>query len=90
MNRIALAQELVRLARMVTTGMSPSEAKKLVADRLRRLGIEYTRLSAKTIGFSDLARGDGLFVTIHGWKPNPAADEIKKMAKENGFFVQFD
>src|SRR5208337_4459346 len=34
------------------------------------------------------ARGSSIFVTIHGWQPNPAWDELKKIAIANGFRVE--
>lgn len=68
---------------------TPANAKKLTAEKLSELGISYDSLSAKTVGFQDLARGSSVFVTVHGWKPNPAADTLKAFAKSNGFRINF-
>lgn len=44
--------------------MTTHEAKKIVRSELARLKIDGARMSAKTIGFSDLARADCVFVTL--------------------------
>ena len=68
--------------------MTASKAKKIIREKLNQLGLQY-RLTAKTVSFSDLARGDCIFVKIHGWKPNPLWDELDKTAKQNGFCIEF-
>lgn len=65
--------------------MSP---KKIIQVELDKRNLPYTKLTAKTIGFSDLARGSCVFVKIHGWQPNPAWDEIKAIAVANGFRIE--
>lgn len=69
--------------------MSANEAKKIIKKYLDENGIAYTKLTAKTVGFSDLARGSCIFVYIYGWKPDPVANDIKRLAKDSGFCVDF-
>jgi len=70
--------------------MNTRKAKQIIADKLAELNIPYTKLTAKTVGFSDLARSSCIFVKIHGWKPNPAFSELKSLAVANGFRVETD
>jgi hypothetical protein len=80
----------LRPRRTIRESVSPQVARKMVAAWLAELGLPYTRLKARTVGFSDLARGDGVFVTVLGWKPNPLAGELEQRAKAAGFFVDFE
>jgi len=68
--------------------MIAQEAKKIVKEHLIAHNLPYTKLTAKTISFSDLARGSSVFVKIHGWQPNPCWDELDRLAKQNGFRVE--
>ena len=68
--------------------MTSNEAKKIVAKKLNDLNLPAFKLTAKTIDFSDLARGSKLFVKIHGWQPSPLWDDLQKTAKENEFLIQ--
>jgi len=70
--------------------MTPTQAKKLVACALEKANLPYVRLSAKTSDFGGFGYGEKLFVTVHGWKPNPAADLLRNVGKENGFVVSFE
>jgi len=70
--------------------MTTNEAKKIIMDHMVKHGIHFDKLTAKTVGFSDLARGRMIFVKIHGWRPCPALLGIKDLAKENGFRVETD
>jgi len=63
--------------------------KEIVTAELVRLGLSPHRLSVKRVGFSDLARGSRLFVTIHDWKGDPRAQELKEIGRQNGFTVSF-
>jgi len=63
--------------------------KEIVTAGLVRLGLSPHRLSVKRVGFSDLARGSRLFVTIHDWKGDPRAQELKEIGRQNGFTVSF-
>ena len=69
--------------------MTHSRAKKIIAKFLDERKLFYVKLTAKKVGFTDLARGDVIFVTIHGWRPNPATADVTKLARENGFRVEF-
>lgn len=68
--------------------MTPNRAKALLKSELDRLGLPYTKLTAKTVNFLDLARADAILVRIVGWQPNPCFDDIKKFGKEHGFIVE--
>lgn len=69
---------------MVTVG----QAKKIVKSELERRDLPFTKLTARTIDFTDLARASCVFVKIHGWQPNPAFDEIRAVAVANGFRIE--
>jgi hypothetical protein len=68
--------------------MTTSQAKKIIRSFLLEHNLPFTKLTARTIGFSDLARGSSIFVKIHGWQPNPVWDELKTLAHRNGFCVE--
>jgi hypothetical protein len=68
--------------------MTPNAAKKIIRAELEARKLPYTKLTAKTIGFVDLARDSKIFVSIHGWKPNPAWDELQRVAHSNGFCIE--
>ena len=68
--------------------MTPREAKKIVASFLNQEGLPYTKLTAKTVSFSDLARRQCIFVKVWGWTPNPAWGTLKEIAVQNGFYVE--
>jgi hypothetical protein len=68
--------------------MTPSEAKRIIKSELEKRGLPFTRLSAKTIGFSDLAGGECIFVHVHGWQPNPIWGELETLAQQNGFRIE--
>ena len=64
--------------------------KKLLKAELLRLNLQYDKLSAKTVGFSDLARCSMVFVAVHGakgWQPTDW-DTIELFARKNGFRIQ--
>lgn len=69
--------------------MTTADAKKLVASFLDARGLAYEKLTARTVNLDDLARARPIFVTVHGWTPNPAASELVSLAVANGFRVQF-
>jgi hypothetical protein len=69
--------------------MNTQTAKKIMRDYLDSNAIPYTKLSAKTVGFSDLARTNCIFVKIRGWEPNPIAADVQRCAVSNGFRVEF-
>ena len=68
------------------------EAKRLVKQALSDRRLSFTRLTARTIDFTDLARCQRVFVTVHGWQwtrqSKPQWAEIKLMAGEHGFNVE--
>ena len=72
----------------MTTEITPAAAKKLLCGELDRLQLPYTRLTARTIDFTDLARARRVFVCVHGWKPSPAFDDLRLFARPHGFCVE--
>ncbi len=70
--------------------LTPSKAKRLLSNELQRLGLNtnYTVLSSRTVSFVDLARGQTIFVRVHGWKPNPLWSQLEAFAKANGFLIE--
>jgi hypothetical protein len=64
------------------------DAKTIVHDFLDKHELPYTRLSGKTVDFTDLARMRKIFIRIHGWLPNPIWAELKQLAQENDFCVE--
>jgi hypothetical protein len=68
--------------------VSTHEAKKITREALDRLALPYTRLSARTVDFTDLARASAVFVTVHGWQPSPRWEELKADTKGKGFILE--
>jgi hypothetical protein len=80
------------------TKVTIRQAKAIIKDELDLLHLSYSKLTAKTVDFSDLARRDRhalldcctecVFVKIHGFPPNAVWDDLKALAKQNGFCIQ--
>ena len=68
--------------------MTTSVAKKLIKAELDKRKLPYTKLTARSISFTDLARASCIFVKIAGWQPNPAWDDLRSLAVANGFRIQ--
>lgn len=68
--------------------MTVQKAKQIIKKRLNELNLPYTKLTARTIYFTDLTRSSCIFVKIHGWQPNPAWNELKALAIEHGFRLE--
>jgi hypothetical protein len=68
--------------------MNPYQAKKIIADKLNELGLPNYKLTVRTVSFSDFARGSEIFVRIIGWEPNSQWNQLKKIAKANGFCIE--
>ena len=50
------------------------------------------KLTAKTVGFSDLMRGEKLFIRIHDWNPKEFGQyvkELQNLARKDGFIFDF-
>lgn len=64
------------------------QAKQLVARLLDEQGLEYEKLTARTVDFGDLARASAVFVTIHP-AVNPPRDlfKVKASLKGTGVFI---
>ena len=72
-----------------TPPMTPAKAKAIIFKALKDVGLDpyaYT-LKARTINFSDLARGSCIFVHIGNWVSNPLWADLKAVAKDNGFCI---
>ena len=63
------------------------QAKKLLESFMNERGLPFTKLTGRTVSFQDLARGSGIFITVHGWIRSPEWSKVKEFAKDNGFFV---
>lgn len=70
---------------MITT----HQAKRVVREALERYGLGYTKLTARTVSFTDLARGEALVVTIHGWGPSPDHELVRQAARAQGVQVYY-
>jgi len=68
--------------------MTRSEAKGIIKTELEKRNLPFTRLTARTVDFSDLERSAGIFVRVHGWQPNSQWNELKSVAKANGFCLE--
>lgn len=71
-----------------TKQLTANDAKKIIQKELDSRGLSYTKLTARTIGFTDLARDSKIFVKIHGWKGDKSWDDIKKVAHDNHFCIE--
>ena len=75
-----------------------NEIKRMTEGELRRQGITFAKLTARTVDYVDLARDHCVFVKLHGlpWaeprfsggKGTQALAGIKAFARENGFHVE--
>lgn len=70
--------------------LTPWFCKRAMVDELTRQGFapDAFKLTARTISFADLARGDRIFVTIHGWQPDARWDALSAHAHALGFSVE--
>lgn len=65
-----------------------AEAKRLVRQALASLGRGDLKITAKTIGFTDLARASCIFVKVHGWTPHNGWRGLQELARANGFRME--
>lgn len=68
--------------------LKPGTAKDIIKRELESRKLPFTKVTAKTVSFADLARDARLFVKIHGWQPNPAWNDLEAIARENGFSIE--
>jgi len=68
--------------------MTINAMKKIIREKLASLDMD-NKLTAKTVGFMDLARANMVFVKVHDWKPNPVANDLELLARTNGFRIEF-
>ena len=67
------------------------EARKLAKEWLENNGVQYSKITTKTVGFSDLARASKVFVTVRLFsfiEPDKYAN-ARKFATDNGFIFNF-
>ena len=71
--------------------MTSREASKLIKQTCIEQKIPFAKVSAQTVSFSDLARGDRVFVTVFGWIQNDDSASryalLHNIARINGFSV---
>lgn len=65
------------------------QAKQIIQLYMDVNGLPYTGMTARTVPFTDLARGSCVFVTVSGWTPSPLLQGVEDTAKANGFRVHF-
>jgi hypothetical protein len=76
---------------MEATVVTPRIASNLVKIWLRERGFTACRVSkSRTVGFSGFGYGSCVFVTVEGWEPHPAAGDLERYARDNGFRVEFE
>jgi hypothetical protein len=68
--------------------LTPRQAKEIIRQKLIELDLPTYQLTAKTIGFADLARTSCIFVKLHGWTPNPLYRELDLIARASGFRIE--
>mgnify|MGYP001558854388 CR=1 FL=1 len=74
---------------MNTDVTTARQATAAVKDWLSSRYLDASRVSARTVSFSDLARCSRIFVEVGNWKPNPIAKDLKEYAQIQGFHVTF-
>ena len=65
-----------------------NEAKAIIQQELKHLGLPPLKLTTRTVSFQDLARADCIVVKLHGWAPNPAFDTLQQVARAHGLIVE--
>lgn len=69
--------------------MTTREAKRIVATFLKERGMPFSKLTAKSVDFSDLARDSCIFVTVHGGRLSGAGwADLRVLAKSHDFCVE--
>lgn len=77
--------------------MHTSEAKRIIKAELVNRGLPFSKVSAKTVSFSDLARGESVFVSVKDWdyrrlesaeQSRTIWAELKALAHANGFCLE--
>lgn len=70
--------------------MTPRAAGAAIRVALKGRALPFTKVRARTVSFSDLARASKVFVTVEGWRADRSmADELRAIGKANGFIVDF-
>ena len=69
--------------------MKANEAKKIIKQYLDGGNIPYTKLTARTIDFTDLMRAKRIFVKIYGWIPGEYYVGVKTFARHKNISLEF-
>lgn len=77
-----------------TDTMTSPKAKKDLRERLAKAKLTYDKLTARSVGFSDLGRATVVYVTIHGLHYNGSHAQFRnqvipdlKKPSEGGYVV---
>lgn len=68
--------------------MNANEAKDRVADALDAAGIRYVRLTARKVGFQDLARDDAYNVTVQMALPEPRLRQVRERLRGDKILIE--
>ena len=63
------------------------DAKALVRKELHLHCILYNKLTSRIVSFSDLARGEAVFVKVHGAEPAARLQLVKQALKGTGVLL---
>jgi len=65
--------------------ITPSSAKKIIEQELRTRSLPFTKLTAKTVHFTDLAHASRNLCEDPRWHPNPVWSELNRLVAAQGF-----
>jgi hypothetical protein len=65
------------------------DARSLILGELKKRKLPFQRIRSKTVSFQDLARDRKLFMDVFGCDAGDQLAELKQIASDNGFIVQF-
>ena len=69
--------------------MTAADCRKLIAKALADRGITgWSKLTSRMVP-NPFGGDDKRFVKVWDWTPNPVADELRRIAKEHGFILEF-
>jgi len=75
-------------ARMESCEITPRKAANITKTYLAIRNIPFTKVSARTIGFSDLLRCSRIWVRVEGTIRGAFWAELDKIAHDQGFYVE--
>ena len=74
---------------MNVSTVTARQATKIIKDILDREGLKYSKVSSKTVHFSDLLRRSCVFVYVDGWIIDQRGSLLLQAASDHKFVVQF-